>query len=536
MSATLLAAPVEPLLRVRNLSKQAGKLTELDDVSFDLAPGEILGLVGRRGMGKTSLVHALAGMAPVQRGTIWYDGRPIHFAGPHQARRASIEVAHEQPALHGQLDVLGNLFLGHEQGWRERWRWDALTQRAEIARALLAKLDLPPALLHEPVSQLNDEQRQAIAILRSVNARPRLFILDEALEALSFERQERCLDLLRELAVGGCAVLLVSEDLKAIFAVTDRILVLYEGRILADRRTQKSTQREIVELIVGSTRSEQVTPVIWALESYRSAQQQSDQLHHAQDLLQRNLDAQGTLNRQLVERMRRQVSALDQLNIALRATQSRLMTEREDERKHLARELHDGIIQDLLSFNYQLDELESAEPDVTRRAELEALRHNIRQAVVSLRQLCSDLRPPTIDSHGLRAAIRSYANEWAEANEIAVELDLDENIGRLTEAMELSVFRVVQEGLTNVRRHARASRVQVTIKRTETERLLVRLQDNGRGLARPIDLASLSASRNFGLVGISERAALLGGTMRITSQPDTGTTLEIEIPTPSPSA
>jgi signal transduction histidine kinase len=78
--------------------------------------------------------------------------------------------------------------------------------------------------------------------------------------------------------------------------------------------------------------------------------------------------------------------------------------------------------------------------------------------------------------------------------------------------------------------------VWLTIKRTETERLLVRLQDDGRGLGRPIDLASLSASRNFGLVGISERAALLGGTMSITSQPGMGVTLEIEIPTPSPSA
>lgn len=524
----------QPLLRVRNVTRLVGRIAALDRVSFELATGEVIGLVGRRGMGKTALVQLLAGLGPVHAGEVSFDGRPVRFSTPFDARRAGIEIVHEHPALADEFDVLENIFLGRERGWRERLRWNSLADRARRARALLAKLDLPPDLLQETARHLSDEHRQAVAILRAVSARPRLLIMDEALEALSFQRQERCLALLRELAAQGTGVILVSDNLKSIFAVTDRVLVLFEGRLVTDRRTHETSQREIVELIVGSTQSEQVTPVIWALESYHSASQQAEQLHLAQNLLQQSLDAQGSLNQLLVERMRKQVEALDQLNIALQATQRRLMTDRESERKRLARELHDGIIQDLLSFNYQLAELENSEPALERRKELGALRENIRQAVVELRQVCSDLRPPTIDSHGLPSAIRSYANEWADANDVDITLELEPALGRLPEAIELSVFRMVQEALTNVRRHAGARRVRVCLRRNEAERLVLRVEDDGQGFAEPVDLASLSANRHYGLLGISERAALLGGTMVVASQPNSGTALEVEIPTPAP--
>jgi signal transduction histidine kinase len=222
------------------------------------------------------------------------------------------------------------------------------------------------------------------------------------------------------------------------------------------------------------------------------------------------------------------------LTTALQATQRRLITEREDERKALARELHDQVIQDLLSFNYRLEEIEDTEASEPMQNNLSSIRQGIRMVVGELRQICSDLRPPTIDHHGLSAAIHSLAHEWSERSNIQVDLEVDPELGRLPETIELSVFRIVQEGLSNIRKHAAARRVQLSVHRTPSASLLVRLEDDGRGLDAPADLALLSANKHFGLVGISERVALLGGTMSIDSLSGDGMVLQVEIPSPHP--
>jgi signal transduction histidine kinase len=148
--------------------------------------------------------------------------------------------------------------------------------------------------------------------------------------------------------------------------------------------------------------------------------------------------------------------------------------------------------------------------------------------------MCSDLRPPTIDHHGLSAAIDSFAHEWADRNDIQLHLEIDPALGRLPETIELSVFRIVQEGLNNIRKHAAARRVRLSLQSTSSANLLLRLEDDGQGLPTPTDLASLSAGKHFGLVGISERVALLGGYMNIESSKGNGTILQVEIPSPYP--
>ncbi|HEY5732054.1 MAG TPA: ATP-binding protein, partial [Anaerolineales bacterium] len=113
-------------------------------------------------------------------------------------------------------------------------------------------------------------------------------------------------------------------------------------------------------------------------------------------------------------------------------------------------------------------------------------------------------------------------------------LELDPSLERLPETVELSIFRIVQEGLNNIRKHADAQHVRLSLKPASSTNLLVRLEDDGRGLTVPADLASLSARKHFGLVGISERVALLGGTMNIQSPPGQGMILQVEIPSPFP--
>jgi signal transduction histidine kinase len=525
----------DALLRAINLSKRFGDVVALNGVTLEIEPGEVIGVVGRRGSGKSTLLHLFSGVHAPSSGHLYFDDRRVSLAGPHHAQRLGIRLVHQKPVLAEQLDVIHNVFLGQELRWPPRLGFPDWGRMGRSAVAVLEEYDLPASLLHEKPRNLSDEQRQVVALVRALARPARLFLLDDPWAVLSFQRQHRLVEQIKSLAAQGAAIVVSSDNLNHLFSVTHRILVLYEGRPVADRRTADCTPREIVELIVGTTRLEQVTPIIWALESYHTAQQQTEELRQTQATLRENLEAQGSLNRQLIERLRDQVTALDQLNTALQAAHRRLLSEREQERKYLARELHDQVIQDLLSFNYRLEDVAGDGQAGAQREELTAIRAGIRQVVSDLRQLCSDLRPPTIDSHGLSAAIRSDAQEWADRNNVKLKLEIDPNLGRLPEAIELSVFRIVQEGLRNIRKHAAAREVRLCLQRTPTASLLVRLSDDGRGLAEPPDLAALSAQKHFGLVGISERVALLGGTLMIESPSGGGVTLQIEIPSPYPS-
>jgi signal transduction histidine kinase len=526
---------IEPLLRVTNLSKRFGSFLALDNISFAMNSGEVLGVVGQRGAGKSTLLQMLFGAHPQTDGDISFRGSQITTLTPAGARQKGIEFVNQIPQIVENLDVTHNIFLGREICWPPRIGLPDWAKMHERARELLIHFDLPASLLSARTANLSDEQRQVISIIRALCQPTKLLLLDDPFAALSFQRQQILLERIQQLSDQGLAIIISSDNLKHLFAVTDRILVLYEGKLATERATAKCTPRDIVELIVGTSNREQITPIIWALENYHKAQRQSEELHGVQTSLRRSLEAKDSLNQQLVERLRNQVGALDQLNAALQATQLRLMTEREQERKALARELHDQAIQDLLSYIYQLEEAENNETVPEQQAELAEIRNGIRQVISDLRQLCSDLRPPTIDSHGLSAAIHSYAQDWAERNSILLNLEIDPALGRLPEAIELSVFRIVQEGLNNVRKHASAKHVILTVQRTPTTSLLFRCQDDGKGLDIPPDLSNLSKNKHFGLLNISERVALLGGSMKIESPADGGVILEVEVPNPYPS-
>jgi ABC-type branched-subunit amino acid transport system ATPase component len=415
----------EPLLQVQKLSKNFDRLPVLKDVTFSLKRGEVLGLVGRQGAGKSTLLHLISGTMSPSAGTIYFDGKPCRFANRMQAQKLGIETVYQTTGPMNRFDAVNNpqwdrgfgaATAGHTSGLLEGAdaTYNILLGREitkdsilriidwkkmiDIARGLLGEFDLPPELAQEQVRNLSDEQRQVLMLARAFYRPCRLLLLDDIIPALSFQRQEILLEKIKKLAVGGTSIIIISDDLKHLFAVTDRILVLYEGRLVADRRTSESVPREIVELIVGSSQREYVSPLIWALESYHTAQQQTEELRRTQTSLQESLEASDSLNRQLVERLRNQLGALDQLNAALQATQRRLITEREDERKALERELHDQLIKDLLGLNYRLEEVEGSEISSFLQQEVSSVREGIRNVVSELRQVCSN-RPPTIDHH-----------------------------------------------------------------------------------------------------------------------------------------
>ena len=551
----------DALLEVNSLCKSFDRLEVLKGLTFAVKAGEEIGLVGRQGSGHSTVVNLLSGTMTPSGGTIVFDGKQRRFSNRNQSRKLGIEVVHQSAGPVNRFDapanllwnrVLGvetarstsglldrsdfthNLFLGMEkQQSLGILDWEQMIQEAQN---LIAEFELPPSITNVQVRNLSDENRQILLLLRAMYHPSRLLLLDDILPALSFERQSILIRKLKSIATQGTAVIIISDDLKTLFNLTDRIMVLYEGCLVADRKTADAVPREIVELIVGSSRQEEVSPMIWALESYHAAQKQTEELRKAQTSLKESLQAQDSLNRELIERQQNQLFALDKLNAALQATQRRLISEREGERKSLARELHDQIIQDLLGINYRLEEIEEGEKNPGIRKEVSSIRKGIRNAVSELRQVCSNLRPPAIDHHGLSGAIDSLAQEWADQHAIDLQLEIDPALGRLPEMIELSVFRIIQEGLRNVRKHAEASHVKLSLQRTPSASLLVQLEDDGKGLMAPADLGALSLGKHYGLVGISERVALLGGHMTIESPREGGTILLVEIPSPSPVA
>ena len=204
---------------------------------------------------------------------------------------------------------------------------------------------------------------------------------------------------------------------------------------------------------------------------------------------------------------------------------------REEERRRLARELHDELGQALLGLKMDLEWLQHrvADPAETSlsdiRGKLPALLDLVERSIHTVSAIVTDLRPPALDQLGLVAALEwlteSFARRTGLRCRFAGTADVEElDMGRAT-----AVFRMFQEMLTNVERHAQANHVSVAVRRV-ANRLLLRVHDNGRGVAPEKALAPSS----FGLLGMRERALLLGGDLAIQSALRKGTTVTAEIP------
>jgi signal transduction histidine kinase len=525
---------MEPLLRVLGLSKSFGTLPVIQRVSFELQPGEVIGLTGSVGSGKSVLLMLLAGLYEPDGGEIYFSNKRLSW--PFSAKSLGIGVIHQKPTLADQFDVVSNVFLGNEIGWPKSLGPLRILNRSHMAQAainLLAELDVQVNSVNEKVTNLSGEQRQMLAIARVLTFPARMVIIDEPTVLLTYPYQQKLLELIQRWREQGVAVLFSSNELDHLFAVTDRIIILDQGQITADLRTDETSKETVVRYLLGTDSAHKPAPAMWDFDTYGRFREHAEKMRYNQLLLSKDPASETALNRQITEQLAEQVQALDQANLALLDAHRRLLSDREEDRKHLARELHDQVIQDLLSINYDLESME-ADQGVSRTIanNLEDVRQDIRELVDSLRRICGSLRPPTIDSLGLGAAIQSHAREWSHRTGIDVDLQIDENLGRLPEATELSLFRILQEGLNNVWRHAQASRVEISLQHTTPRTLRITLHDNGLGYNGEFDLAELTTSGHYGLMGISERVALLEGRFRLQRQPEGGSLLMVEIPHP----
>lgn len=523
---------MKPLLSAVNISKSFGNLPVIHRVSLAIYPGEVVGLTGSIGSGKSVLALLLAGTYQPDEGEIHLENKTLRT--PYPAKSLGINVIYQRPSLDDQFDIISNVFLGNELGspaWLGSLRVLNHPKMEQETLRILAQLGIDVASVHEKAGNLSGEVRQMIAIARALTTPARLVIIDEPTVLLSYPNQQRLLGLIHSWRQQGVAVLFSTSNLDHLFSVTDRIIILHKGRKVADYRTDETTREAVSSLLLGAADPQRSTPALWDYNRYERIREQTETLVYHQNLLEKELLSEPMLNRQITEQLAEQVQALDQINLSLIEAHRRLLTEREQERKHVARELHDQVIQDLLSINYDLEGLES-EPQMTPAlaSDLVEVRQAIRELVDSLRQICGELRPPTIDSLGLGAALQSHTRQWSARTGIEVSLHLDEALGRLPESKELSIFRIVQESLNNIWRHAQATRVQVSLQYTSLRTLLIQVQDNGLGLEKDFDLNSLVSKGHYGLVGISERVVLLGGRFQLLRPVEGGTLMVVEIP------
>jgi simple sugar transport system ATP-binding protein len=222
------------LLELNEVTKRFGPVEALRDVHFEIGEAQAVGLIGDNGAGKSTLVKILSGVYAPSSGEVRFDGRPIRFGSPLDARGAGIEMIYQDLALCGDLDVSANVFLGREL--RARMGpfkvLDRRRMRREAAR-VLAELGsgIDPNRI---VDSLSGGERQLVAVARALQFEPRLFLMDEPTAALSAEKIHVLLNLVQQLKKRGVAILLISHRFTDILHVCERVIVLRQGTVVGE--------------------------------------------------------------------------------------------------------------------------------------------------------------------------------------------------------------------------------------------------------------------------------------------------------------
>ena len=245
-----------PRLAARELAKHYGGVEALRGVSLHVDAGEVLGLVGDNGAGKSTVAKILSGATFPSAGQVLLDGQPVTFPTPGAARDAGIATVYQDLALAGQRDVVANFFLGREQlsgGWLgRRTGWLDRRAMAEHTRRELARLRTRIPDVHLPARDLSGGQRQALAIARAAAWTGKVLLLDEPTSALGVEQQQQVLDLIRRVRDEGIAVLLISHQMPDVLAVCDRAVVLRLGVVAATLAGVELTSENLVGYITGA--------------------------------------------------------------------------------------------------------------------------------------------------------------------------------------------------------------------------------------------------------------------------------------------
>lgn len=245
----------EPVLQAHGVSKFFGGLTAVNNVNFEIYPGEVVALLGDNGAGKSTLIKCISGVHRPEQGRVLFNGEEITGHAPADIRNRGIETIYQDLALAENLDVGANVFLGKEKTKR-LFGFIPVTDdkyMREEAATVLDELDIHIPSLKQKLVNLSGGQRQAVAIARAMYWNAQLLIMDEPTAALAVPEQRKVLALIRSLREQNVPVILISHTMHDVMAVADRIVIMRRGQVAANMPRAEATEELIVKHIIGAS-------------------------------------------------------------------------------------------------------------------------------------------------------------------------------------------------------------------------------------------------------------------------------------------
>lgn len=237
-----------PLVEMRNISISFGGIHAVDDVTVDLYPGEVVGLLGHNGAGKSTLIKCLSGAYQADSGDIYVNGEKATIDNPRDARSYNIETIYQTLALADNLDAASNLFLGRElltaAGFVDQARMEAET------RKIMARLNPNFRKFQAPVSALSGGQRQSVAIARAVYFNARILIMDEPTAALGPQETQMVAELIQELKRQGLGIFLIDHDVHQVKRLCDRASVMKNGELVGTVKVADASEDDLLAMII----------------------------------------------------------------------------------------------------------------------------------------------------------------------------------------------------------------------------------------------------------------------------------------------
>jgi D-xylose transport system ATP-binding protein len=237
-----------PLVELIEMHKHFGALRAVDDVSCELHPGEVVGLLGHNGAGKSTLIKILAGVYAQDGGTIKVRGQTVAFGSPRDAQRVGIETIYQHLALADNIDAAGNLFLGREL--LTRWGTLDTHRMAHEAGKIISRINPSFTQTHLPVRALSGGQRQTVAIARALYFDAKILIMDEPTAALGPGETQMVKEIIRGLKKDGIGIFIVSHEMRDVFDVCDRLVVLKNGKLVGKVKVSDVTEEDVLGMII----------------------------------------------------------------------------------------------------------------------------------------------------------------------------------------------------------------------------------------------------------------------------------------------
>jgi D-xylose transport system ATP-binding protein len=245
------------LVEMRDINVAFGGVHAVRNATIDLRAGEVVGVVGGNGAGKSTLMRTLSGARPPDSGRILVDGKPVSISNPREAKTYGIETIYQTLALADNIDATGNMFLGRELTTRLGSLDDSSMEAA--TRSVMHRLNPHFRNFKTPVRSLSGGQRQGVAIARAIHFNARILIMDEPTAALGPAETAQVRNLIRQLKQEGIGIFLISHDIHDVFDLSDRISVMYHGRIVDTVRKDDVTTDEVLGMIILGKKPAEVT-------------------------------------------------------------------------------------------------------------------------------------------------------------------------------------------------------------------------------------------------------------------------------------